>query len=70
MAMQSRPLMRKLTAREIIARSYPTWDLAMADRLIAWLDYKGYQIVEKSPDEAHLVSDETLNSDPTKISED
>lgn len=39
--------MRKLTPREVIARSYPTWDLAMADRLIAWLADKGYQIVEK-----------------------
>jgi hypothetical protein len=47
--------MRKLTAREVIARSYPTWDLAMADRLIAWLDDKGYQIVEKPQAEVSLV---------------
>jgi hypothetical protein len=47
--------MRKLTAREVIARSYPTWDLAMADRLIAWLDDKGYQIVEKPQPEVSLV---------------
>jgi hypothetical protein len=39
---------RKLTAREAIARSYPPWDHAMADRLIAWLDHCGYEIVEKS----------------------
>jgi hypothetical protein len=39
--------MRKLSPREVIARSYPAWDFAMADRLIAWLDAKGYQIVEK-----------------------
>jgi hypothetical protein len=39
---------RKLTAREAIARSYPTWDYNMADRLIAWLDHCGYEIVEKS----------------------
>jgi hypothetical protein len=39
---------RKLSAREAIARSYPTWDYAMADRLIAWLDHCGYEIVEKS----------------------
>ena len=39
---------RKLTAREAIARSYPTWDHAMADRLIAWLDRCGCEIVEKS----------------------
>ncbi|MGC2777785.1 MAG: hypothetical protein WA418_19335 [Bradyrhizobium sp.] len=38
---------RKFTAREVIARSYPTWDHAMADRLIAWLDDCGYVIVEK-----------------------
>jgi hypothetical protein len=38
---------RKLTPRQVIARSYPTWDYAMADRLIAWLDDCGYQIVEK-----------------------
>ncbi|MGJ5181574.1 hypothetical protein ACQR16_32590 [Bradyrhizobium oligotrophicum] len=38
---------RKFTAREVIARSYPSWDHAMADRLIAWLDHCGYEIVEK-----------------------
>ena len=38
---------RKLTARQVIARSYPTWDYGMADRLIAWLDDCGYEIVEK-----------------------
>jgi hypothetical protein len=47
--------MRKLSPREVIARSYPTWDLAMADRLIAWLDHCGYQIVEKPHTEASLV---------------
>lgn len=39
---------RKLTPRQVIARSYPGWDYAMADRLIAWLDDCGYQITEKS----------------------
>ncbi|MGJ5181575.1 hypothetical protein ACQR16_32585 [Bradyrhizobium oligotrophicum] len=38
---------RKLTPRQVIARSYPTWDYAMADRLIAWLEDCGYEIVEK-----------------------
>lgn len=38
---------RKFTVREAIARSYPTWDYDMADRLIAWLDHCGYEIVEK-----------------------
>ena len=38
---------RKLTPRQVIARSYPTWDYGMADRLIAWLDDCGYEIVEK-----------------------
>ena len=38
---------RKLTPRQVIARSYPSWDYAMADRLIAWLDACGYEIVER-----------------------
>ncbi|WP_316168890.1 MULTISPECIES: hypothetical protein [unclassified Bradyrhizobium] len=48
---------RKLSAREVIARSYPSWDNAMADRLIAWLDECGYQIVEKQHSDAILVPD-------------
>jgi hypothetical protein len=39
---------RKLTPRQVIARSYPTWDYAMADRLIAWLQDCGYEIVQKA----------------------
>jgi hypothetical protein len=39
---------RKLTPRQVIARSYPTWDYAMADRLIAWLEDCGYEIVKKT----------------------
>lgn len=40
--------MRKLTPREAIARAYPGgYDRSMADRLIAWLDECGYEIVEK-----------------------
>jgi hypothetical protein len=46
---------RKLTLRQAIATSFPTWDDAMADRLIAWLDHCGYQIVEKPHAEASLV---------------
>lgn len=38
---------RRLSAREVIARSYPGWDYDMADRLLAWLDECGYEIVEK-----------------------
>ena len=38
---------RKLDPRQAVARSYPGWDYAMADRLIAWLDDCGYAIVEK-----------------------
>lgn len=38
---------RKLTPRQVIARSYPSWDYAMADRVIAWLAECGYEIVEK-----------------------
>jgi hypothetical protein len=39
--------MRKLTPREAVARAFPSYDRAMADRLITWLDHCGYQIVEK-----------------------
>jgi len=48
---------RKRTPRQVIARSYPSWDYAMADRLIAWLDECGYEIVEKgtSHQDASLV---------------
>lgn len=42
--------MRKLTPREAIARAYPGYDRSMADRLIAWLDECGYQIVDKHHD--------------------
>ena len=43
--------MRKLTPREAIARAYPGgYDRSMADRLIAWLDECGYEIVEKPHD--------------------
>ena len=48
---------RKLSAREVIARSYPSWDYAMADRLIAWLDECGYQIIEKQHTDATLIPD-------------
>jgi hypothetical protein len=41
----------KLSARDAVARSYPSWDYGMADRMIAWLDHCGYAIVEK--DQAH-----------------
>lgn len=42
--------MRKLTPREAVARAYPGYDRTMADRLIAWLDQCGYEIVEKDQD--------------------
>jgi hypothetical protein len=47
---------RKLTPRQVIARSYPTWDYAMADRLIAWLEDCGYEIVKK----AKAANDDTV----------
>ncbi|CCD99133.1 hypothetical protein [Bradyrhizobium sp. STM 3809] len=54
---------RKLTPREVIARSYPSWDYAMADRLIAWLDHCGYEIAEKRQDiAATAVTSEDLQS--------
>jgi hypothetical protein len=51
----------KLTPRQVIARSYPTWDYAMADRLIAWLEHCGYEIVNKGEtvnDDAGVMIDE------------
>lgn len=52
---------RKFTPREVIARSYPSWDYAMADRLIAWLDHCGYEIVEKRQEmDATTVASEGL----------
>lgn len=52
---------RKLTPRQVIARSYPTWDYAMADRMIAWLEDCGYEIVKKAKaadDDAVMMIDE------------
>jgi hypothetical protein len=56
----------KLTPRQAIARSFPGWDYGMADRLIAWLDHCGYQIVEKSKpcDEASLVPSASAETTP------
>jgi len=48
--------------REAIARSYPTWDYAMADRLIAWLDHCGYEIVEKKQPLATVHAEDELKS--------
>jgi hypothetical protein len=39
--------MRKLSPKEAVARVFPSYDQAMANRVIAWLDQCGYQIVEK-----------------------
>jgi hypothetical protein len=52
---------RKLTPRQAVARSYPGWDYAMADRLIAWLDDCSYAIVEKDAGhkEASLVPEDS-----------
>jgi hypothetical protein len=51
---------RKFSVREVIARSYPSWDYAMADRLVAWLDHCGYEIVEKKQERAAVpVADES-----------
>jgi hypothetical protein len=40
-------LMRKVSPKEAVARVFPSYDQAMATRVIAWLDRCGYQIVEK-----------------------
>ena len=37
----------KLTARQAVARAFPTYDYVMADRMISWLEDCGYEIVEK-----------------------
>ncbi|NPU13084.1 MULTISPECIES: hypothetical protein [Bradyrhizobium] len=51
---------KTMTVREVIARSYPSWDYAMADRLIAWLDHCGYQIVEKKLHESAVLPADDL----------
>jgi hypothetical protein len=38
----------KYSVREAVARAYVGWDLAQADRAIAWLDECGYAIVSKA----------------------
>ncbi|MGJ4942312.1 hypothetical protein ACQR1W_17180 [Bradyrhizobium sp. HKCCYLS1011] len=60
---------RKLTPRQVIARSYPTWDYAMADRLIAWLADCGYEIVEKNSahEDASLVPAQSEHRDHAKL---
>ncbi|WP_316225000.1 MULTISPECIES: hypothetical protein [unclassified Bradyrhizobium] len=60
---------RKLTPRQVIARSYPTWDYAMADRLIAWLGDCGYEIVEKDfgHEDASLVPSDAKPQESTKL---
>ena len=47
----------KYGVREAVARAYVGWDLAQADRVIAWLDGCGYAIVSKADlhDEATLI---------------
>ena len=62
-------MLRKLTPRQVIARSYPTWDYAMADRLIAWLDDCGYEIVAKGPthEAASLVPADTSHENRFKM---
>ena len=47
----------KYSVREAVARAYVGWDLAQADRAIAWLDECGYAIVSKADlhDEATLI---------------
>jgi hypothetical protein len=53
--------MRKLTPREALARVFPSYDRAMADRVIAWLDHCGYQIVEK--DQVSVVPPDPADTD-------
>jgi hypothetical protein len=51
---------RRFDVRETLARAYPGKDLAKAERLLRWLDYNGYAIVEKQ--ESHV--DATLAPRP------
>jgi hypothetical protein len=43
--------MGKLSAKETVARVFPSYDQTMATRVIAWLDHCGHQIVEKGSGE-------------------
>lgn len=52
--------MPKFTAREAIARSYPSYDYEKADRLIAWLESCGYRIIDK-----HLSPHEDVSLAPS-----
>ena len=60
---------RKLTPRQVIARSYPTWDYAMADRMIAWLAECGYEITAKEAVEPHqmLASPASADQDAAEL---
>lgn len=40
--------------RETLARAYPGKDLVKAERLLRWLDYNGYAIVEKEKPQIDL----------------
>lgn len=42
--------LRRLSPRDIIARSYPGWDYNTADRVLDWLSECGYSIVESGAD--------------------
>ena len=43
-----KPMAKKMTPREAVARIFPVHDRQMADRVMAWLDHCGYQIVDKA----------------------
>jgi len=54
--------MAKMTPREAIARIFPVHDRQeMADRVMAWLDHCGYQIVDK--DQVSIVPPEPADED-------
>ena len=59
----------KYGVREAVARAYVGWDLAQADRVIAWLDGCGYAIVSKADlhDEATLIPNSVTSTAPKEF---
>jgi hypothetical protein len=58
--------MARMTPREAVARIFPVHDRReMADRVIAWLDHCGYQIVDK--DQVSIVPPEPADEVQQRI---
>ena len=60
--------MAKMTPREAVARIFPMHDRQqMADRVMAWLDHCGYQIVDKA--QVSVVPPEPADEDQQRTPE-